>query len=112
MIFASERLSADRLHHELDVGSDPWKIRGCYANGALLIRSVGGSCRSSLNELAPGWEVGPVRRVGAPSTVAVPKRWLIRAYQQPVTKAEIGQFCMRSDSALHGLLEPQELVCS
>ncbi|HHT67865.1 MAG TPA: SMC-Scp complex subunit ScpB [Firmicutes bacterium] len=118
LIFASERpLSADEIAAiiELDVEvveSLVEEIRGCYANGALLIRNVGGGYQVVTKpELAPWIEKLGRPVISAPLTAASTETLAIIAYQQPVTKAEIEQIRgVRSDSALNSLLE-RELVC-
>ena len=118
LIFASERpLTAQELAEvvELDpstVESVVEKIREHYAQGALLIRNVGGGYQIVTKPELSTWIEKLGRQVvSAPLTAASTETLAIIAYQEPVTRAEIEQIRgVRSDSAINSLLD-RELIC-
>ncbi|NLL42234.1 MAG: SMC-Scp complex subunit ScpB [Firmicutes bacterium] len=118
LIFAAETpISAGEISAivELDVNvveSLVEEVRERYAEGALLIRNVGGGYQIVTKpELAPWIEKLGRPVISAPLTAASTETLAIIAYQQPVTKAEIEQVRgVRSDSAINNLLD-RELIC-
>lgn len=117
LIFASERpLTAEDIAEivELDPGvieSLIEEIRKHYAEGALLVRNVGGAYQVVTKpELAPWIEKLGRPVIHASLSAASTETLAIIAYQQPVTRAEIEEIRgVRSDSAINSLLE-RELI--
>ena len=118
LIFASEApVSAQEIAAitELDVSvveSLVEEIREQHAQGALMIRNVGGGYQMVTKPgLAPWIEKLGRPVVSAPLSAASTETLAIIAYQQPVTKAEIEQIRgVRSESAINNLLD-RELIC-
>lgn len=118
LIFAAEHpLSAQELADLLGLEVelvDPVveRIRKRYAEGALLLRNVGGGYQIVTKpELSPWLEKLERPLISAPLSNAGAETLAIIAYQQPVTKGEIEQIRgVRSDSALNSLLD-RELIC-